>query len=237
MFKTAKPQTRSRATRDFILSAALSLFRRNGLDNTTMRDIAKKADVALGAAYYYFSSKEAILQAYYDQVQEQHHTRVLEALAQQGLTFEERLKAVFHTKLDILRDDRKILGALFRYAGEPTHPLSALGPATRANREQAIATFALAIQNEKLPDDIRAALPALLWAAHMAILLYFIYDEALEQSGTRKLVDGVVSLIASLLSLIRMPLLKPFRGRITSLLVDAGLMPSAAGMAPREELR
>lgn len=237
MFKTAKPQTRSRATRDLILSAALSLFRRNGLDNTTMRDIAKKADVALGAAYYYFSSKEAILQAYYDQVQEQHHTRVLEALAQHGLTFEERLKAVFHTKLDILRDDRKILGALFRYAGEPTHPLSALGPATRANREQAIATFALAIQNEKLPDDIRAVLPALLWAAHMAILLYFIYDEALEQSGTRKLVDGVVSLIASLLSLTRMPLLKPFRGRITSLLVDAGLMPSAAGIAPREELR
>jgi AcrR family transcriptional regulator len=237
MFKTAKPQTRSRATRDFILSTALSLFRRNGLDNTTMRDIARKADVALGAAYYYFSSKEAILQAYYDQVQVQHHTRVLEALAQQRLTFEERLKAVFHTKLDILRDDRKILGALFRYAGEPTHPLSALGPATRANREQAIATFALAIQNEKLPDDIRAALPVLLWAAHMAILLYFIYDEALEQSGTRKLVDGVVSLIASLLSLIRIPLLKPFRGRITSLLVDAGLMPSSEGMAPREELR
>ena len=237
MFKTAKPQTRSRGTRDFILSTALSLFRRNGLDNTTMRDIAKKADVALGAAYYYFSSKEAILQAYYDQVQEQHHARVLEALAQQGLTFEERLKAVFHTKLDILRDDRKILGALFRYAGEPAHPLSALGPATRANREQALATFALAIQNEKLPDDIRAALPVLLWAAHMAILLYFIYDEPLEQSGTRKLVDGVVSLIASLLSLIRMPLLKPFSGRLTSLLVDTGLMPSAEGMAPRAGLR
>src|SRR3974390_432059 len=102
MFSMTRSQSRSLTTRDSILSTALSLFRRDGLDAATMRDIAKQADIALGAAYYYFPSKEAILQAYYDQVQEQHHTRVLEALASSGLTFEDGLKAVFHAKLDIL---------------------------------------------------------------------------------------------------------------------------------------
>ena len=236
MFKTAKPQSRSLATRDSILATALALFRRDGLDAATMRDIAKQADIALGAAYYYFASKEAILQAYYDQVQKQHHAVVLETLARPGLNFEDRLKAVFHAKLDILRDDRKILGALFRYAGEPTHPLSALGPATRINREQAIATFAMAIDDEKLPDDLRAVLPTLLWAAHMGVLLYFIYDESPEQARTRKLVDAAISLFASLLFLVSMPLIMPFRGRLTSLLTDSGLMPSARASISKEEL-
>jgi AcrR family transcriptional regulator len=236
MFKNVKQRSRSLATRDSILATALARFRRDGLDAATMRDIASEAHIALGAAYYYFASKEAILQAYYDQVQERHHAMVLEALARPGLNFEERLKAVFHAKLDILRDDRKILGALFRYAGEPAHPLSALGPATRKNREQAIATFALATQGEKVPDDIRAILPTLLWAAHMGMLLYFIYDESPEQVRTRKLVDGAISLFTSLLFLVSMPLIKPFRGRLTSLVMDAGLMPSPGASIPNEEL-
>lgn len=234
MFKIAKSQSRSVATRDSILATALALFRRDGLDAATMRDIAKEADIALGASYYYFASKEAILQAYYDQVQEQHYAIALEVLSRPGPTFEERLKAVFHAKLDILRNDRKILGALFRYAGEPTHPLSVLGQVTRKNREQAIATFALAIQEEKVPDDIRSVLPTLLWAAHLAVLLYFIYDESPEQARTRKLVDGAISLFTSFLFLVSMPLIKPFRGRLISLLTDCGLMPSAG--APNREL-
>ena len=225
MFNKGKPQSRSLATRAAIFQTALSLFRRDGPDAATMRDIAREANIALGAAYYYFSSKEAILQAYYDQVQELHHACVREALAQPGLTFAERLKAVFHSKLDLLRDNHRILGALFRYAGEPGHPLAAFGPATRKHRERAIATFALALQDEKLPDEIRAILPTLLWSAHMGVLLYFIYDESPEHARTRKLVDGAISLFTSLLSLVSLPLIKPFRGRLANLLREAGFVP------------
>jgi AcrR family transcriptional regulator len=225
MFKQETHQARSLATRDAILATALALFRRNGLDHTTMRDIAQQAGVALGSAYYYYESKEAILQAYYDQVQQLHHSRVVEALSNKELSLEDRLKVVFHTKLDILQNDRKILGALFRYAGEPSHPLSALGPATRHHREQSMATLALALANENLQEDIRALFPALLWAAHMGLLLYFIYDDSPGQTRARKLVDSALSLLTSLLFLVRMPVFKPFRGRFASLLRDAGLMP------------
>jgi AcrR family transcriptional regulator len=224
MFKDPKPQTRSLATREAILSTALSLFRQNGLDNTTIREISKEADVALGAAYYYFASKEAILLAYYDQVQEQHHNRVQEALSGKDLPLEDRLKVAFHAKLDILQNDRNILGALFRYVGEPGHALSALGPATQRNRDQSIAVFTLALGDEKLPDDIRAAFPTLLWAAHMGMLLYFIHDGSPAQARTRKLVDGALGLVTLLLSLVRLPLFKPFRGRLTLLLRDAALV-------------
>jgi len=238
MFKTAPSD--SGTTRDTILSTALAMFRQHGIDGATMRDIAKQADVALGAAYYYFASKEAILQAYYDQVQEQHHARLLETLAAGDLNLEGRLKAAFHRKLDILQNDRKILGGLFRYAGEPEHPLSALGPGTRQNRQSSMAVFELAIGDEKLPADIRAVLPTLLWAAHMAILLYFTYDNSEGQARTRKLVDKAVGLVSTLLSLAKLPLLKPFRGRLAAILREAGLvadsqLPKPATLPPTEQ--
>jgi AcrR family transcriptional regulator len=230
MFKTPKPAPPT--TRDGILSTALSLFRKDGIDATTMRDIAKQADVALGAAYYYFASKEAILQAYYDEVQQQHLARVTEALSPGNFTLEQRLKIAFQQKLDILQNDRKILGGLFRYAGEPDHPLSAVGAGTRQNRQSSIAVFELAIGNEKLPADIRAILPTLLWAAHMAILLYFIYDDSPGQARTRKLVDRALGLVSTLLSLAKLPVLKPFRGRLAAMLREAGLIADSRSPEP-----
>src|SRR3989442_9429314 len=105
-------------TRELIFERALELFRVRGFEETTMRDIAKAAKVATGAAYYYFPSKEAIVAAYYDQVQRVHGERVREELREKtGLR--ERLGVVMHSKLEILTNDRRFLGALFRYTGNP----------------------------------------------------------------------------------------------------------------------
>jgi AcrR family transcriptional regulator len=232
MFKTLPARHHSTDTRRRILSTALAVFRQRGLDAATMREISSAAGVALGAAYYYFPSKEAIIQAYYDDVQKEHWARVNAALANSELNLEARLRAAFHTKLDILQGDRKLLGALFRYTGEPDHPLSILGEGTRQNREQSTAVFTLSIGQEKLPADIRSLLPAGLWALHMGILLYFIYDDSPAQERSRKLVDGALKLIVQMLSLAKVPLLKPFRGRLLSLLGDAGLLPEPLSPAP-----
>jgi AcrR family transcriptional regulator len=229
MFKYAKAEqgmrtkrARAEATRTQILNTALDTFRRRGLEAVTMREIAKAAGVALGAAYYYFSSKEAIVQAYYDQVQAEHLARVSAELAGSKQDLLERLQIAFRIKLDVLQGDRKLLGTLFRYTGEPEHPLSVLGPETRANREQSIAVFALAVGDERLPEDVRAVLPSALWALHLGILLYFIYDISPGQERTRKLADGLLQLLVRVLSLVKSPLLKPVRGSLFTLLRDAG---------------
>src|SRR5260370_42271139 len=93
---TAKPA--GEKTRDLILQTALKLFRGCGLEITTMRDIARAAEVATGAAYYYFPSKEAIGSAYYDQVQRAHaETGRDDWTWQPG--FRERSGIAFHSKL------------------------------------------------------------------------------------------------------------------------------------------
>src|SRR5215471_15606759 len=235
MFKLTKASAirpTSEATRAQILNTALETLRRRGMEAATMREIAKAAGVALGAAYYYFPSKEAIVLAYYDSVQAEHRERVEAQMMEGSHNLVQRLQIVFHTKLDMLRGDRKLLGTLFRYTGEPLHPLSALGAGTRKNREDSIAVFALALGDERLPDDVRTVFPAALWALHMGILLYFIYDDSLNQERTRKLCDGLLQLVARALPLVNFPLLKPVRGTLFALLREAGLYEELASPAP-----
>src|SRR5262245_31313756 len=55
-------------TKALILETALEMFRENGYDNTTMRGVAQKAGVSLGNAYYYFGSKEYLIQAFYQRL-------------------------------------------------------------------------------------------------------------------------------------------------------------------------
>jgi len=232
MFKQEIARGNSPETRASIVGHAIRRFRERGFDATTMRDVADAAGIALGGIYYYFSSKEAIVQGYYDEVQAEHLRRVQDALALKKLSLEERLRLAMHTKLDIVEGDRRLLGALFRYTGDPDHPLSALGPASRAVRRQSMSVFALAIGDEKLPDEIRPVLPVALWAAHMGVMLYFIYDQSPAQKRTRRLIDGVVRMIVRILSLARLPLMKPLRGSMISLLRETGLV-SESGLYSR----
>src|SRR5437763_2393957 len=120
-----KPEKISKrdATRENILTSALKLFRQKGFELTTMRDIAKAAGLSLGASYYYFKTKEAIVMAYYDRVQAEHTERAIPAM-RKAKDFRARLGVAMHTKLDIIKDDRRLLVALFRYGGDPDHPRS-----------------------------------------------------------------------------------------------------------------
>jgi AcrR family transcriptional regulator len=227
MFNKTASTPKAQLTRSHLLSTALRVFRKRGFESVTMRNLAAAAGASLGAAYYYFPSKEAIIQAYYDDVQAEHARRLTAAISETKLDLKARLCAAFHSKLDILQGDRRLLGALFRYTGEPHHPLSALGAGTRQNRQQSMAVFKTAIGEELLPDDVRPILPVALWGLHMGILLYFIYDESAEQQRTRRLVDGVLTLLVRFLSLVKLPILKPVRGSVLTLLRDAGLLPES----------
>ena len=215
----------SEKTKALILEKALYLFRIQGFEATTMRDIARSGDVATGAAYYYFPSKEAIVAAYYEQVQQRHEASVRENLDCAG-DLRGRLGLVIHSKLDILREDRRFLGALFRYTGEPDHPLSVFGKGTQSQREHSIAIFREVLADLELSDELRKLLSWAIWMMNLGIILFFIHDDSEEQKRTRALVDGVLDLIAQVLklassSLVR-PFLQPFQSKLAEILQQAG---------------
>ena len=217
----------SEQTRRQILDTALALFRERGFEETTIRDVAAAAGLSLGAAYYYFKSKEAIVAAYYDYVQREHAQRARTTF-EAGGDLRTRLRAVLHTKIDIMQEDRRLLRALFRYGGDPEHALSWFGPATEEQRRLSIDVFAEAVAGERLPSDVRDAAPTLLWTLHMGILLYFLYDASSQQRRTRRLIDAAVDFAVDVRRLATSPLLRPIRKRVFTILRDAGLLTAPA---------
>ncbi len=73
MTKPQAPKThKAEQTRARIVEAALELFRAKGYEATTMRAIADHAGVSTGNAYYYFKSKDLLLEAFYNQIHIEH---------------------------------------------------------------------------------------------------------------------------------------------------------------------
>ena len=215
MFNTIGPRAHvprrsaGERTRELVLEKALALFRRQGFEVTTMRDIARAAKVATGAAYYYFPVKEEIVSAYYDEVQRLHTAKVREELVgKEGLG--QRFSVVAHSKLEILKEDRKFLGALFRYSGEAGHPLSVFGNGTQTQRRQSMAIFGEALAGTEISEELKELLPWGMWLAHLGMILYFIHDESEGQTRTRRLVDRFADMLGGLVELTNSALLRPF---------------------------
>ena len=224
MFKSSKTP-KGEETRNRIYDAALTLFRERGFDDTTMRDVAAGAGMSLGAAYHYFPSKEAIVLAYYDHVSREHARQVVADTAGES-KLAKRLSIAFQSKFEITRRDRPVMGALMRFAGDAKHPLSFFGHATRQHRLESMGVFAFALGDEDLPDDIARLAPVALWALHMGLLLFFLHDDSPGQRRTAALTTGAIELIVGMMKLYRLPLLRPMRRRVLSLLDDAKLLPS-----------
>jgi AcrR family transcriptional regulator len=224
MVKSEPSTGKGEQTRHHIFECALALFREKGFDATTMQQVANRAHVAKSAAYYYFPSKEAIVQAYYEVVQAEQERICNEVFADRK-DLKSRLAIAMHSKFDLAKKDRKLLGVVFRYTGEPQHPLSCLGKGTAEIRRRAMAIFQDAISTERLPKDLGELLPLALWALQMGLLVLFLYDDSPDQQRTRKTADGALQLTVKLLVAAKLPVLKPIRTRILSLLRNSELLP------------
>jgi AcrR family transcriptional regulator len=209
---------RAEDTRRKIYEAAMELFREKGFEQTTMRDIAAKAGVALGGAYYYFSSKDAIVLAFYTEMQESSNAPVVAALSGQK-KLKDRIRCVIDKRIALLEPNRKFCSALFRHAPDGADPLSPFSDETRVIRDAAIEHMRLAMEggDVKIPSDLKPRLPYLLWLYQMALIMFWLYDRSPNQERTRKLLDKSLGLLVNLLRLSSLPLTKPLRKSVLEL--------------------
>jgi len=209
---------KSAETRARILDAAMELFRRQGFEETTIREIAAEAGVATGGAYYYFDSKDAIVLAFYDQSQQELEPVIEQALAG-GKHLKERLAALLEAKLKYFEPNRRLLGALAAHA-DPQHPLSPFSAATREIRERDVASFAraLAASGIRVARDLEPHLPRILWMYQMGLILFWIYDRSPAQQRTRTLVRKSAAIVERLVKLAAFPLMRPVRRMVVDLM-------------------
>src|SRR5579859_7942725 len=113
---------KSEQTRALILETALRLFRERGYDRTTMRAIAEEAGVSVGNAYYYFASKEHLVQGFYDLIAAEHR-RQLPAFLAGKRDFGDRMRTTLEVWLTIAAPYHEFAAQLFKNAADPASPL------------------------------------------------------------------------------------------------------------------
>jgi len=210
-----KRTAKAELTRSGIVDAAMRLFRENGYDATTMRAIADEAGVSLGSAYYYFSGKEELVQAFYDQIQVEHATVAEPAYGTP--VFADRLRGVMEAFVDVAEPFHDFGGQFFKNAADPASPLSPFSHQSAPARQASTDLFRRAVEGSDLKASpaLRKELPDLLWLLHMGVVLFWVHDDSEGQRRTRTLVTGLVPLVDRSVRLTRLPLV---RG-----LVDDGL--------------
>jgi AcrR family transcriptional regulator len=200
---------KSEETRSRILEAALSVFRERGFEKATMREIASEAGVAVGAAYYYFDSKDALVMAFYERAQGEMHAEI-EAALDGAKTLEARLRAIISAKFEYFEPNRKLLGALSGHA-DPEHPLSPFSTETAAIRGQDVASFERAVKDSgvKLPGSVAPYLGRLLWMYQMGLILFWVYDKSPQQNKTKALYEKTLKMLLVTLRIAAIPLMRP----------------------------
>ena len=196
-------------TRSAIIDAALRLFRQSGYEATTMRAIAADAGVSVGNAYYYFASKEHLIQAFYDRTQLEHaHAAQAALAATTDLTT--RIVSVTDAWLEVMEPYRAFAGTFFKNAADPASALSPFSPESVGARELAIDLWRQVVEESdaKVSKNLRAELPELLWLYFMGIVLYWVHDPTRNAARTRTLATRTAPIVVRTIGLARLPVLR-----------------------------
>jgi AcrR family transcriptional regulator len=92
-------ETTATDTREIIIESAFACFRKDGLNKTTIVDIAKAADISRSTVYEYFRDKAAIVEACAEHSSQKFYREMARAMSK-GDSLEEQLTlaAVFVTR-------------------------------------------------------------------------------------------------------------------------------------------
>jgi AcrR family transcriptional regulator len=219
----SEPRTagKSEQTRALIVETALRLFRENGYEATTMRAIAKEAGVSVGNAYYYFGSKEELIQAYYDELQDEHN-RACQAVLEREQDFAPRLLGVLRARVDTMVPYHAFAGKFFKFAAEPTSPLNPFSSESGPARAAAVAIYRELVNGSslKIDPEFREELPELLWLYSMGIVLYWVHDSSEGCRKTYLLVERTVPLVNRMVMMSRLPGFKSVARELVAVIRD-----------------
>lgn len=206
------------ATRTRILEVSERLFRSQGFDETTTRDVAREAGIAAGTLFNYFASKELVLLQLVDD-RLQRAEAAFERRRRKDSSLEEDLFLYIATGLRQLKPLRSYLGRIIE-----TH----LGPASRSSdpplaeqirsrhleRVSGLVTADRSHESQEAASRDTAAQPAtepptepptalqlqMYWLLYTGVLSHWTHDDSSQQEDTLALLDQSMRMFVSWLT-------------------------------------
>jgi flavin-dependent dehydrogenase/AcrR family transcriptional regulator len=223
-------ESAEKETAQRIFEAALALWSEKGYSQSTMRELARRIGMGVSSLYFYFRSKEELVQYLY---------RTLNAQARQEFEatdagekgLGENFERFMTGKLRLLEPHRSSLGAIMREAVDPESRLSPMSQDSAHVLGENLEFFrGLVARSGSARPGGEEALARLAWLAHLGVLLYWLHDRSPAGRNTRTLVAKIAA-GSRLLPTLR---LLPGSGELVQLLTDLFQPPPDAVAVERE---
>ena len=185
-------------TRDKILRVARSLFSSKGFDQTTTRDIARRARIATGTLFNYFASKEALgMTLVADALDSAREDFELRRRGDESL--DELLFAHVMSGLRALAPHRPYVAAVLESA---MSPFAAAGGNSQADhaRTQHLETVAELLHAHDSVNTPSFVAVHLYWTLYLGVLAFWSGDESPNQEDTLVVLDQSLQLFVQSLS-------------------------------------
>lgn len=214
----AKPQGRKgERTREHLLGTALRLFAEKGYQQTTLRDIAAAAGSSLGLTYRYFARKEELVLALYERLAGELEEEV-DSLSPAPLAA--RFGKALEADLRRIAPFRDAFGALYAVGLSPDSELAVLGGAAGGTRGRIWRVFQKVVTGATDAPRGRQAeeMTTLLYAAHLAFVLFWLQDRTEGQQATRDLMAFAVEMLGRFRPALRLPFVARSLARLAGIL-------------------
>jgi AcrR family transcriptional regulator len=206
--RPAGPTAQGEAAKDRLYATAIRMIGERGYEQTTLREIAKEADVSVGLLYRYFPGKQAVIIALYEELTTDYARK---AAHMKPGRWRDRFMFALETSLAVLQPHRVALRALTPVlVGDPHDGVFAAGTAFSRGRVQRVFEEAVSGASDAPPPQLAAALGRLLYLAHLAVLLWWLLDRSGAQRATIGLVALTKQLLPSAALAIRLPSVRRF---------------------------
>jgi len=197
----------------------MGLITQRGYEATTLREIAKEANVSVGLLYRYFPSKQAIILAFYDELSADF---ARDAAAMPRGRWRERFVFALTTSLQVLVAHRVALQALAPVlVGDPDEGVFSERTAFSRQRVQPVFEDAIIGATDAPRQPLAAALGRLLYLVHLAVLLWWLFDKSSHQRATWALVSLTEQLLPSATLALRVPPVRRFVIAVDELMGEA----------------
>jgi TetR/AcrR family transcriptional regulator of autoinduction and epiphytic fitness len=174
-----------------IIKTAVDLMTQHGFEGTTMKQIARAADIGDATIYKYFPTKEKLVTAFFEQA-------ISDALAQAEKTsglkefsLHERMQLLIDSLLEILLADREFVGVARGLIERA--PMLLLGeqlPGKPLLKQAFMQMVEQAEASEKIvPCGFKPSLAGLLADYVYGVIAYWLRDESEQFSNTTQMVD------------------------------------------------
>lgn len=107
--------------RNEIIDTAEQLFNARGYEQTTVSDIVKQVGVAQGLFYYYFKSKEEVLEAIAERYATQFINTLSAIAANPSLNPPAKLREILHSVFKLAKGNEGVVATIHQASYEPIH--------------------------------------------------------------------------------------------------------------------